>query len=121
MERYAHIFEPALHLEHFQSSKASLNGTTESLAAAPFIKNSPQELVIFCGSPGAGKSTFFWDVLQPLGYERVNQDILKTVRTLSPRAFYYYDRSKSLDVILELIPCIYHFLREFQAETFNLP
>lgn len=36
-------------------------------------------MVIFCGSPGAGKSTFYWNVLQPLGYERVNQDILKTV------------------------------------------
>jgi len=46
--------------------------------SAPFTKNSPQELVIFCGSPGAGKSTFYWDVLQPLGYERVNQDILKS-------------------------------------------
>jgi bifunctional polynucleotide phosphatase/kinase len=36
------------------------------------------ELIIFCGSPGAGKSTFYWQHLQPLGYERVNQDILKT-------------------------------------------
>lgn len=49
------------------------------MVSAPFTKSSPQELVIFCGSPGAGKSTFYWDVLQPLGYERVNQDILKTV------------------------------------------
>jgi bifunctional polynucleotide phosphatase/kinase len=55
------------------------NGVSEEPVSAPFTKNSPQELVIFCGSPGAGKSTFFWDVLQPLGYERVNQDILKTV------------------------------------------
>ncbi|KAM0112253.1 DNA kinase/phosphatase Pnk1 [Aspergillus fumigatus] len=47
---------------------------------APFIRQSPRELVIFCGSPGAGKSTFYWNHLQPLGYERVNQDNLKTVR-----------------------------------------
>ncbi|KAK9581022.1 DNA kinase/phosphatase Pnk1 [Aspergillus fumigatus] len=45
---------------------------------APFIRQSPRELVIFCGSPGAGKSTFYWNHLQPLGYERVNQDNLKT-------------------------------------------
>lgn len=35
--------------------------------------------VKLCGSPGAGKSTFYWKQLQPLGYERVNQDILKSV------------------------------------------
>ncbi|KAL4900573.1 hypothetical protein BDW74DRAFT_170757 [Aspergillus multicolor] len=44
----------------------------------PFSRTSPLELVIFCGSPGAGKSTFFWDYLKPLDYERVNQDILKS-------------------------------------------
>ncbi|KAL4975739.1 polynucleotide kinase 3 phosphatase-domain-containing protein [Aspergillus desertorum] len=47
-------------------------------ASPPFSRKSPLELVIFCGSPGAGKSTFFWDYLKPLGYERVNQDILKS-------------------------------------------
>lgn len=36
------------------------------------------ELVVFCGSPASGKSTFFWRQLQPQGYIRVNQDILKT-------------------------------------------
>ena len=41
-------------------------------------KQNTQDIVIFCGSPGAGKSTFVWDKLQPLGYERVNQDILKS-------------------------------------------
>ncbi|EAW15902.1 putative DNA 3'-phosphatase Tpp1 [Aspergillus fischeri NRRL 181] len=45
---------------------------------APFTRQSPRELVIFCGSPGAGKSTFYWNHLEPLGYERVNQDNLKT-------------------------------------------
>ncbi|GAM38961.1 hypothetical protein TCE0_034r10115 [Talaromyces pinophilus] len=43
-----------------------------------FSKIHPLELVIFCGSPGAGKSTFYWKYLKPLGYERVNQDLLKT-------------------------------------------
>ena len=52
--------------------------------SSPFTKQSDTELVLLCGSPGSGKSTFYWKHLQPLGYERVNQDILKTVRCLSP-------------------------------------
>jgi len=67
-EPYQHSFEPLEHLAN-----------THATDTTPFSKKHPQELVIFCGSPGAGKSTFYWDVLQPLGYERVNQDILKTV------------------------------------------
>ncbi|KAJ6155091.1 hypothetical protein N7470_005657 [Penicillium chermesinum] len=43
-----------------------------------FARKHPLELVIFCGSPGAGKSTYYWKNIQPLGYERVNQDLLKT-------------------------------------------
>ncbi|KAL2430562.1 Bifunctional polynucleotide phosphatase/kinase [Exophiala dermatitidis] len=70
-EAYEHVFEPSKHLQ-------LLDNREQPSAPAPFTKTSPQELVIFCGSPGAGKSTFYWDVLQPLGYERVNQDILKT-------------------------------------------
>jgi bifunctional polynucleotide phosphatase/kinase len=44
-----------------------------------FQKSNALGLVLFCGSPGCGKSTFYWQVLKPLGYERVNQDILKSV------------------------------------------
>ncbi|KAB5527941.1 polynucleotide kinase 3 phosphatase-domain-containing protein [Coniochaeta sp. 2T2.1] len=43
-----------------------------------FEKKNEQELVLFCGPPGAGKSTFFWKHLKPLGFERVNQDLLKS-------------------------------------------
>lgn len=50
----------------------------------PFSRKHPLELVIFCGSPGSGKSTFYWNHLRPLGYERVNQDILKTVCCAPP-------------------------------------
>lgn len=42
------------------------------------------EIVILCGSPAAGKSTFYWTYLRPLGYERVNQDTLKTVSSPFP-------------------------------------
>lgn len=47
-------------------------------APPPFTKGDGQELVLFCGPPGAGKSTFFRTHLEPLGFERVNQDTLKS-------------------------------------------
>ncbi|UPX17183.1 DNA kinase/phosphatase Pnk1, variant 2 [Ascochyta rabiei] len=48
--------------------------------ADPIItKTDVLEIVLLVGSPGAGKSSFYWKHLQPLGYARVNQDILKTV------------------------------------------
>ncbi|KAE9979636.1 hypothetical protein EG327_006934 [Venturia inaequalis] len=43
-----------------------------------FTKTNDFELVIYCGSPACGKSTFYWKHLKHLGYERVNQDILKS-------------------------------------------
>ena len=38
------------------------------------------------GENGAGKSTFYWNHMEPLGYERVNQDKLGTVR-MHPELF----------------------------------
>ena len=46
--------------------------------AAVFEKKNDKDMVLFCGPPGAGKSTFYWRHLKPLGYERVNQDMLKS-------------------------------------------
>lgn len=43
-----------------------------------FEKTNDRDIVLFCGPPGAGKSTFFWKHLKPLGYERINQDTLKS-------------------------------------------
>ncbi|KAI1129849.1 DNA kinase/phosphatase Pnk1 [Nemania abortiva] len=43
-----------------------------------FEKTNKRDIVLFCGPPGAGKSTFFWTHLKPLGYECVNQDTLKS-------------------------------------------
>lgn len=50
----------------------------ESAAPPPFEKTNDQDVVLLCGPPGAGKSTFYWRVLEPLGYARINQDTLKT-------------------------------------------
>ncbi|KAK6518859.1 hypothetical protein TWF281_003550 [Arthrobotrys megalospora] len=49
-----------------------------SAIAPDFEKKYPVELVILCGRPGSGKSTLTTKYLEPLGYERINQDILKT-------------------------------------------
>ncbi|KAI4245026.1 MAG: hypothetical protein LQ352_006642 [Teloschistes flavicans] len=64
-------FEPSDYL--------SLTAST-SLVTKPVIiaKKNAIDIVMFCGSPAAGKSSFFWKHLQPLGYERINQDQLKT-------------------------------------------
>ena len=35
-------------------------------------------MILFVGSPASGKSTFFHEYLAPMGYERINQDTLKT-------------------------------------------
>jgi bifunctional polynucleotide phosphatase/kinase len=43
-----------------------------------FEKKNENEVVLFCGPPGAGKSTFYWRHLKPLEYERINQDNLKS-------------------------------------------
>ena len=69
---FTRVFEPATYLD---------TEVTAAPDATPVVftrKNGGRDLVLFCGSPGAGKSTFYWRHLQPLGYERVNQDLLKT-------------------------------------------
>lgn len=68
-EPYEKPFDPNIYLH------SGPNATDPPL----FARQNPLELIIFCGSPGAGKSTFYWNNMEPLGYERVNQDILKTV------------------------------------------
>ena len=63
----------ALLLVHHPFPEEESNVTGSNL----FEKANNKDVVLFCGPPGAGKSTFFWKHLKPLGYERVNQDTLK--------------------------------------------
>ncbi|KAK0611859.1 polynucleotide kinase 3 phosphatase-domain-containing protein [Immersiella caudata] len=51
---------------------------SQEVGVAAFEKKNKQDIVLFVGPPGAGKSTFFWKQLKPLRYERVNQDQLKS-------------------------------------------
>ncbi len=58
----------------------SLSRTHTDLELEPsFIKKNTREVVLLCGSPGAGKSSWYWKYLEPLGFIRINQDMLKTV------------------------------------------
>lgn len=43
-----------------------------------FERLAKQEIVLFVGSPASGKSTYYREFLEPMGYHRINQDILKT-------------------------------------------
>ncbi|KAF2490902.1 PNK3P-domain-containing protein [Lophium mytilinum] len=69
-----------------------------SLDAVSFSKSSELEIVLFCGSPGAGKSSFYWRQLQPLGYERVNQDLLKTRERCLKSASVFLEKGVSVVV-----------------------
>ena len=64
-------FDPSTYLETEVTSQTDVSPVL-------FSKKNDLDIVLFCGSPGAGKSTFYWQHMQPLGYERVNQDILKS-------------------------------------------
>lgn len=84
-EEYFLDAEPEQFVREFEPTKF-LQGPLDEKEATPadieYKRVNTQDIVLHCGSPGAGKSTFFWKKLEPLGYERVNQDILKTVSTL---------------------------------------
>lgn len=67
------IFDPNTYLDTVLPAKTDVDPIV-------FTKKHDLDMVMFCGSPGSGKSTFYWEHLKPLGYERVNQDLLKTVR-----------------------------------------
>jgi bifunctional polynucleotide phosphatase/kinase len=73
---FVRSFDPTAHISPVLTSKSDV----------AYAKKHDLELVIFCGSPGAGKSTWYQQYLKPLGYERVNQDILKSVRCIPLRA-----------------------------------
>ncbi|KAI9671732.1 MAG: hypothetical protein M1831_003260 [Alyxoria varia] len=56
------------------------------------------DVVVICGSPGSGKSTYYWRYLEPAGYERVNQDILKTRDKCLQKASEFLSDSKPVVV-----------------------
>ncbi|KAG7284621.1 hypothetical protein NEMBOFW57_009226 [Staphylotrichum longicolle] len=69
--------EPRNFTRDFDLSNFPFIGQTDGDAGGP-EKTNDQDIILFSGPPGAGKSTFYWKYMKPLGYERVNQDILKS-------------------------------------------
>jgi bifunctional polynucleotide phosphatase/kinase len=60
-----------------------LNSITSStypkFLSLPIIPpSSSPDIILFVGSPAAGKSSFYRNHLLPMGYSRINQDTLKT-------------------------------------------
>lgn len=82
---FERAFEPGVYLEEGEKDKA-------------FEKSNEVDLVVFVGSPGSGKSTYFWNKLEPLGYERVNQDILKSRDKCLKVAAEFLQQGKSVAV-----------------------
>ncbi|PNS17341.1 Bifunctional polynucleotide phosphatase/kinase [Sphaceloma murrayae] len=66
---FARAFEPKQYLK-------TVNDTDTDSSPIVYTRRNPQDMILFVGSPGAGKSTFYHRHLKPLGYERINQDTL---------------------------------------------
>jgi bifunctional polynucleotide phosphatase/kinase len=58
----------------------TITTTTQTIPpVVPVISpSSAPDIILFVGSPAAGKSTLYRDHLLPMGYARINQDTLKT-------------------------------------------
>ncbi|KAI9723474.1 MAG: hypothetical protein M1828_004204 [Chrysothrix sp. TS-e1954] len=63
---------------NFDPKSYLLTRVDSVLKTSTFVKLSKQEVVLFVGLPASGKSTFYFSSMKSLGYERINQDTLKT-------------------------------------------
>ena len=59
-------------------------------------KGPQRRLTVVVRPPGAGKSTFFWKQLKPLGYKRVSQDQLKSKDNCFKTANAYLKEGESI-------------------------
>ncbi|MCJ1258884.1 hypothetical protein MMC24_006718 [Lignoscripta atroalba] len=84
---FTRTFEPSTYLNATTTSTSveanvpSSDPSSYSTPPFPAIrikKKNSLDIVLLVGSPAAGKSSFYWRNLKPLGYERINQDTLKT-------------------------------------------
>ncbi|ESL07925.1 polynucleotide kinase 3'-phosphatase [Trypanosoma rangeli SC58] len=66
--------------------------------APAIFSRAAQEMVIFVGYPGCGKTTFFSRFLQPAGYIHINRDILKTKAKCLSETAKWWDAGKSVVV-----------------------
>ncbi|KAG6007594.1 hypothetical protein E4U21_005792 [Claviceps maximensis] len=69
---------------------------SEIVPGLKFNAKESQEIILFLGRPGAGKSTFFKRHLRDLGYQRVNQDTLGNLSKCVDRAKDLLAQGKSI-------------------------
>ena len=62
----------------FNPTSIKTTGSIFENGAYEEVTSTDPEAIIFCGSPGSGKSTFWQNHLKSAGYVRINQDKLKT-------------------------------------------
>ena len=91
--------EPKPFTRNFEPS-TFLTEASASTDCTPIVmdKKNTLDIVIMCGSPGSGKSTLYWAKLKPLGYERINQDTLKTRDKCLKVASSLLDEGKSVAI-----------------------
>ncbi|KAJ2893772.1 hypothetical protein MKZ38_008239 [Zalerion maritima] len=97
-EEYFHGHQPRAFVRDVDLEKYTFAGGRPKDKADIFTQGQEKEIVIFCGSPGAGKSTFYWKHLESLGYARVNQDILKSKDRCFKAAREHLDEGDSVAV-----------------------
>ncbi|EKG05841.1 polynucleotide kinase 3'-phosphatase, putative [Trypanosoma cruzi] len=71
--------------------------TLQTSSPAAFHRTA-QEMVIFVGYPGCGKTTFFNRFLKPAGYVHINRDILKKKEKCLSEAEKWWNSGKSIVV-----------------------
>lgn len=74
------------------------NDAQSGHSVVTFERTNDKDMILFCGPPGAGKSTFYWKSLKPMGYERINQDLLKTRDKCVQAAAKYLQDGKSIAI-----------------------
>ncbi|POS82651.1 hypothetical protein EPUL_004207, partial [Erysiphe pulchra] len=80
---FSRKFEPSTYFQESESQGLfsivkNWSKVNPDLVPEVFTRKNKQDIILLCGSPGAGKSSWYWKNLDPLGYVRINQDILKT-------------------------------------------
>ena len=65
--------------DYLPATRLDSEPETNEIKVVPAVLPSPEpDVIVFVGSPASGKSTFFRQHLEPMGYVRINQDTLKT-------------------------------------------
>ncbi|TQS38905.1 hypothetical protein Golomagni_00584 [Golovinomyces magnicellulatus] len=79
---FMYPFRPSDYIQEAKDHNTSSNQkdlfNSTNLVPQIYMKKNEVDIVLLCGSPGAGKSSWYLKNLKCLGYIRINQDILKT-------------------------------------------